>query len=161
MKFCPCCGAEMEDGLDECPECVKAFLERKSDDTEEEEKDAETEAREKEEKKAEMALTRDKHAVIAFVLSIVSLCFATSLITPVDDFLSVKVGVAIAILSALFVVTLITIYVSRMFHFKAFDEGATKGLASVSGLLRKIALGVGASFYVINLAFLIISILKK
>ena len=161
MKFCPCCGAEMEDGLDECPECVKAFLERKSDDTEEEEKDAETEAREKEEKKAAMALTRDKHAVIAFVLSIVSLCFATSLITPVDDFLSVKSGVAIAILSALFVVTLITIYVSRMFHFKAFDEGATKGLASVSGLLRKIALGVGASFYVINLAFLIISILKK
>ena len=42
MKFCPCCGAEMEDGLDECPECVKAFLERKSDDAEEEEKDAET-----------------------------------------------------------------------------------------------------------------------
>ena len=161
MKFCPCCGAEMEDGLDECPECVKAFLERKSDDPEEEEKDAATEAKEKEEKKAEMALTRDKHAVIAFVLSIVSLCFGTSLITPVDSLLTIQPGAAIAIISVLFVVTLITIYVSRMFHFKAFEEGATKGLASVSGLLRKIALGVGASFFVINLTFLIITIIKK
>lgn len=157
MKFCPCCGAEIEEGLDECPACVEAFVERKNVDEEEDVKDLATEQKEKEEKKAQMAAERDKHAVIAFVLSIVSLCFAASTITPVNNMFSMHPAVAIVIISVLLLVTLGTFYVSRMFHFKAFDEGATTGIANVSGILRRIALPVGVSFFVINLVFIIVA----
>lgn len=157
MKFCPCCGAEMEEGRDECPDCVEAFVERKSVDADEEIKDVKTLEKEKEEIKAQVAAQRDKHSMLAFVFSIVALCFATATLTPVGDLFSIEPYVAIIIVSALFLVTLGTVYASRVFHFKAFDEGANEGLANVSGILRKIALPVGASFFVINLIFIIIS----
>ena len=157
MKFCPCCGAEMEDGRDECPDCIEAFVERKNIDADEDVKDEKTLEKEKEEIKAHVAAERDKHSMLAFVFSIASLCFAAATLTPVSNLFSFEPYVSIIIIAVLFLVTLVTIYVSRMFHFKAFDEGAKDGLSNVSGILRKIALPVGASFFVINLIFILIS----